>query len=182
MKTRSLALILTSLTLLLAAPLASPSSAQGRWNGGGGGHFGGAPHGGFGGGQRGWAGPQAQRRFAAPPRAVYAPAPRQAYGPPRAYAPPPAYGGGPRYGASWGYGGGPGAGAYGRGGYGGGYGGGWRRGDFLPPAYRGFALQDYARFHLRRPPRGYYWCRSGEDFILVAAATGLIFEVVGADE
>lgn len=60
--------------------------------------------------------------------------------------------------------------------------GGWRRGEFLPPAYRGYAIPDYARYHLRRPPRGYYWCRSGEDFVLVAAATGLIFEVINGED
>lgn len=55
----------------------------------------------------------------------------------------------------------------------------WRRGQFLPPSSRGYAISDYTRYHLRRPPRGYYWCRSGSDFILVAVATGLIFEVIG---
>lgn len=61
------------------------------------------------------------------------------------------------------------------------YGAGWRRGEILPPDYRGYAVPDYARYHLRRPPRGYYWCRAGDDFVLVAMTTGLIFEVIGAD-
>jgi Ni/Co efflux regulator RcnB len=83
-----------------------------------------------------------------------------AYPPPSAYG-RPYYAPLPRYGA---------AGAFPR----------WRRGEVLPPSYRGYPLADYARYHLRRPPRGYYWCRAGEDFILVAAATGLIFEVINA--
>jgi len=58
----------------------------------------------------------------------------------------------------------------------------WRRGDFLPPAYRGYAINDYARYHLRRPPYGYYWCRNGDDYLLVAAASGLIFEVINGDD
>ncbi|HEY2661365.1 MAG TPA: RcnB family protein [Caulobacteraceae bacterium] len=71
---------------------------------------------------------------------------------------PPAYGG-PRYDAQPGY-------------------GRWRRGQILPPAYRGEVVNDYGRYHLRRPPRGYYWCRQGDDFVLVAMTTGLIFEVI----
>jgi len=57
----------------------------------------------------------------------------------------------------------------------------WRRGDILPPSYRGYPIADYQRFHLRRPPRGYYWCRDGGEFMLIAAASGLIFEVIGDD-
>ena len=76
---------------------------------------------------------------------------------------PPAYVapryGGPRYGEQQGY-------------------GRWRRGQILPPAYRGEVVNDYGRYHLRRPPRGYYWCRQGDDFVLVAMTTGLIFEVI----
>ena len=55
---------------------------------------------------------------------------------------------------------------------------GWRRGQYFPPAARGAALSDYARYHLRRPPPGYYWYRNGDDFILASLASGLIFEVV----
>ncbi len=54
----------------------------------------------------------------------------------------------------------------------------WRRGQILPPAYRGDVIGDYGRYHLRRPPRGYYWVRQGDDFVLVAITTGLIFEVI----
>ena len=57
-------------------------------------------------------------------------------------------------------------------------GGRWRRGQILPPAYRGEPINNYAAYHLRRPPRGYYWCRQGDDYVLVALTTGLIFEVI----
>lgn len=55
---------------------------------------------------------------------------------------------------------------------------GWRRGQYLPPDFRGEVVSDYARFHLRRPPRGYFWYRDAEDYVLAAASTGLIFEVI----
>jgi len=56
-----------------------------------------------------------------------------------------------------------------------------RRGQFLPPTERGYVVGDYYRYHLRRPPPGYYWYRSGGDFVLAATASGLIFEVVAGD-
>jgi Ni/Co efflux regulator RcnB len=135
------------------------------------------------------AAPRAQPAYAAPsrqqgggyyapgyaaPRAPAYPAGRQAYpqGYPQSYpnysgARVPAYGG---QGYAQPYGGqryAPVAG-YGR----------WRRGQILPPAYRGGVIYDYGRYHLRRPPRGYYWVQEGDDFVLVAIATGLIFEVI----
>jgi Nickel/cobalt transporter regulator len=55
---------------------------------------------------------------------------------------------------------------------------GWRRGQFLPPDFRGVVVEDYARFHLRRPPRGYFWYRDADDYVLASASTGLIFEVI----
>ena len=55
---------------------------------------------------------------------------------------------------------------------------GWRRGQYLPPDFRGDIVEDYALFHLRRPPRGYVWYRDAEDYVLASAATGLIFEVI----
>jgi Ni/Co efflux regulator RcnB len=58
---------------------------------------------------------------------------------------------------------------------------GWRRGQILPPTYRNDVVEDYSRFHLRRPPKGYSWYRDADDFILASVATGLIFEVISAD-
>lgn len=58
---------------------------------------------------------------------------------------------------------------------------GWRRGQVFPQGARGAIVGDYGRYHLRRPPPGYYWYRNGDDFILAAIASGLIFEVVPDD-
>jgi len=68
---------------------------------------------------------------------------------------------------------------YGRPGYRPGYEA-WRRGAYLPSYYRGrgYVVNDYYRYHLRPPPRGYYWYRTGNDYVLAAIATGLIFEVI----
>ena len=55
------------------------------------------------------------------------------------------------------------------------------RGQMLPPEYRGYVVGDYERYHLRRPPRGYYWYRAGDDFVLAALGSGLIFEVIDAE-
>ena len=58
--------------------------------------------------------------------------------------------------------------------------GGWRRGGFLPPAYQGSVIQDYGRYHLRRPPYGYDWVRVGNQLLLISSGTGMIFDVVPA--
>ena len=58
---------------------------------------------------------------------------------------------------------------------------GWRRGQYLPPDFRGDVVGDFARYHLRRPPRGYFWYRDADDYVLAAAASGLIFEVIRGD-
>jgi Ni/Co efflux regulator RcnB len=55
----------------------------------------------------------------------------------------------------------------------------WRRGQYLPPAYRGRGYYvDYRAYRLPPPPRGYGYYRSGNDVILTAVATGLIASVV----
>lgn len=56
----------------------------------------------------------------------------------------------------------------------------WRRGAYLPSYYRGrgYIVNDYYRYSLRPPPRGYYWYRTGNDYVLAAIATGLIFDVI----
>jgi Ni/Co efflux regulator RcnB len=56
----------------------------------------------------------------------------------------------------------------------------WRRGERLPAAYyrnSGYYV-DYRAHHLRAPPRGYRWVRVDNDYILVAAATGLIASII----
>ena len=55
----------------------------------------------------------------------------------------------------------------------------YRRGGYLPPYYSGYVVQDYGRWHLRQPPRGYYWYRTDDGFVLAAIASGLIFDIVG---
>ena len=53
-----------------------------------------------------------------------------------------------------------------------------RRGGYLPPFYRSWALDDYYSYHLRRPPFGYHWVRIDNEFLLVSDSTGLIFDVI----
>lgn len=55
----------------------------------------------------------------------------------------------------------------------------WRPGSNLPPYYRGYIVSDHDRYHLRRPPPGYAWYRVGDDYLLAAIASGLIFEIIG---
>lgn len=57
----------------------------------------------------------------------------------------------------------------------------WRRGSVLPSYYRGYVVNDYHRYHLRPPPRGYAWYRAGDDYLLAAVASGLIFEIIAND-
>lgn len=54
----------------------------------------------------------------------------------------------------------------------------WRRGAYLPSYYQSYRVYDYGRYRLRPPPRGYYWYRVGNDYLLAAVATGLIFDVI----
>ena len=42
----------------------------------------------------------------------------------------------------------------------------WRRGEVLPPAYRGGVVRDHYRYGLYAPPRGHVWVRVGEDAYL----------------
>jgi len=55
----------------------------------------------------------------------------------------------------------------------------WRRGERLPPDWRAgsYIIPDAARYHLRRPPPGYYWVRVDDNAVLTAAATGVIVSV-----
>ncbi|CAN5558969.1 hypothetical protein BH10PSE4_BH10PSE4_45370 [soil metagenome] len=82
------------------------------------------------------------------------------------------------YNNRWSYGAPPAA-YYGRPGYRPGYTA-WRRGGYLPSYYRGggYVINDYGDYRLRPPPRGYYWYRAGNDYVLAAIATGLIFDII----
>jgi Ni/Co efflux regulator RcnB len=46
---------------------------------------------------------------------------------------------------------------------------------------RGERVSDYNRYHLSRPPRGYEWRRVDNNYVLAAAATGLIAGLVLAN-
>ncbi|OYY09318.1 MAG: hypothetical protein B7Y70_10420 [Rhizobiales bacterium 35-68-8] len=59
---------------------------------------------------------------------------------------------------------------------------GWRkRGGRLPPG-QGYVVSDYRRHGLRQPPRGYRWVRTGNDYVLAAAATGIISSIIRATQ
>lgn len=56
----------------------------------------------------------------------------------------------------------------------------WSRGDRLYRDYRGsrYYVNDWQRYNLRRPPRGYRWVRVDNDYILVAITTGIIMDII----
>lgn len=56
----------------------------------------------------------------------------------------------------------------------------WNRGDRLPPEYRDrqYVVNDWRGHHLNAPPRGYQWVQVGNDYLLVALATGLISQLL----
>jgi Ni/Co efflux regulator RcnB len=55
---------------------------------------------------------------------------------------------------------------------------GWARGRYVPVAYRGYYVQDWGYYGLRPPPPGYRWIYADGNFVLMAAATGLIADIV----
>ncbi|MEY4255525.1 MAG: hypothetical protein RLZZ141_752 [Pseudomonadota bacterium] len=54
----------------------------------------------------------------------------------------------------------------------------WKRGQYLSPYVRTYVVYDYGRHRLRPPPRGFVWIRADDNYLLVAAATGMIFDVI----
>ncbi len=56
----------------------------------------------------------------------------------------------------------------------------WNRGDRLPPDFRGpqYRIDNPRAYGLAPAPRGHYWVSSGSDFLLVAAATGIITSII----
>ena len=52
----------------------------------------------------------------------------------------------------------------------------WRTGELLPYEYRhrNYVVNDWRSHRLYRPPSGYHWVQAGDDFVLVAIATGII--------
>jgi Ni/Co efflux regulator RcnB len=59
----------------------------------------------------------------------------------------------------------------------------WAKGQRLDARYRGrgYYVDDYRRYGLRAPPRGYRWQRVNDQYILAAVATGLIASVIIAN-
>ena len=57
---------------------------------------------------------------------------------------------------------------------------GYYRGDRLPAEYRHrqYVVDDWRGHHLSAPPGGYQWVQSGNDYILVAIATGIIAQLL----
>ena len=53
-----------------------------------------------------------------------------------------------------------------------------RRGGYLPDNYRGGTVDDYQRYRLRPPPRGYAWVRVNGGYALVSVEDGRIFDVI----
>jgi Ni/Co efflux regulator RcnB len=54
----------------------------------------------------------------------------------------------------------------------------WRRGAYVPAAYRHYYVQDWGYYGLRPPPPGYRWVYADGNFVLMAVATGLIADVL----
>ncbi len=54
------------------------------------------------------------------------------------------------------------------------------RGGRLPPQYRNhrYVVQDWRGHRLSSPPRGYQWVQTGNDYVLVAIATGIILQLL----
>lgn len=55
----------------------------------------------------------------------------------------------------------------------------WRRGERLPPAWRGpaYVVPDWRHYHLRPPPPGYYWVRVNGNAVLAAIGTGIVLDI-----
>jgi Ni/Co efflux regulator RcnB len=51
-------------------------------------------------------------------------------------------------------------------------------GQRLPSSYNAYVVNDYGRYGLRAPPRGYHYVRNGNDVVLAAVAGGLITAVI----
>lgn len=58
----------------------------------------------------------------------------------------------------------------------------WRKGQRIDHnEWRRYQAVDYRRHHLRRPPRGYEWRQVDGNYVLAAAATGLIASIIAAN-
>lgn len=60
----------------------------------------------------------------------------------------------------------------------------YRTGQRLPSQYRGKShyVDNYAQYHLRKPPAGHRWVRDDSgNFVLIAVATGLITQILAGN-
>jgi Ni/Co efflux regulator RcnB len=56
----------------------------------------------------------------------------------------------------------------------------WHRGGRIPSQYRNrqYVVNDWRGRHLKAPPRGYQWVQVDGDYVMVAAATGIIAQLL----
>jgi Ni/Co efflux regulator RcnB len=69
---------------------------------------------------------------------------------------------------------------YAKGGRGAGPGNAYYKGDRYPAEYRNrqYVVNDWRGHHLSAPPRGYQWVQSGNDYVLIAIASGIIASLI----
>jgi Ni/Co efflux regulator RcnB len=67
-----------------------------------------------------------------------------------------------------------------RNGRGAGPGNAYYQGDRYPAEYRNrhYVVDDWRGHHLSAPPRGYQWVQSGNDYVMVAIASGIIASLI----
>ena len=58
----------------------------------------------------------------------------------------------------------------------------WSYGQTMPSSYRSnqYVVNDYSRYGLRAPPRGYEYVRSGNDVVLANSNNGLIAAIIAS--
>lgn len=56
----------------------------------------------------------------------------------------------------------------------------WHKGNRLPPEYRNrqYVVNDWRARRLSPPPHGHQWVKVDNDYVLMAAATGLIAQII----
>lgn len=54
-----------------------------------------------------------------------------------------------------------------------------RKGDRLPPAYRGkqYVVDNWRAHKLSPPPRGHHWVQTGGDYVLVKVSSGTVIQL-----
>jgi Ni/Co efflux regulator RcnB len=57
----------------------------------------------------------------------------------------------------------------------------WRKGERIDHnEWRRYSAVDWRRHHLRQPPRGYEWREVNGQYVMAAAATGLVAAIIAA--